>query len=85
MESIRSSLYRGAYIGAFIVPMADNTGLKELQNDIKKLLEMMNTRDLKARKRDEENTKRFEHLELAIVNLYTQKSHAETSSVTEQP
>ncbi|QCD89551.1 hypothetical protein DEO72_LG4g497 [Vigna unguiculata] len=46
---------------------------------------MMNTRDLEARKRDEEHTKRFEHLELAIANLYTQKSHAETSSVTEQP
>jgi len=49
--------------------MADNTKLKELQADMKRLLEMMEKCDVQYAKRDEDYVARFERIESVLDTL----------------
>jgi len=55
--------------------MAENTRLKDLQNDMKKMLEVVEQIRLDGEKREENTAKRLAGLELAIADLYEKQNH----------
>jgi len=60
--------------------MAKNTCLKELQNDMKKMLVVVEQVCVDGEKREENTAKQLAGLELAIADLYKKQNHGSLSS-----